>query len=490
MTADTSAQPLARVRRHVVVYTVGMFLSRAVAFVMLPVYTRYLTPGDYGALQLIVVTFEVVSIVAGSRLGAGVFHFYHKSDDSRHRRQVLSTALILMVATYTLASVLTFLAAAPLSRLVFGPQNDPDLIRIGAAILGLESLLIVPMAYIQVRERSGLFVAINTGKLALQLSLNILFVVVMQLGVKGPLYSTLISSALVGSLVTVMLVRDVGLSFSGSAARDLLRFGVPFVGSQIGTFISTYGDRYFLARVSNVGAVGIYGLAYQFGFLLHIVGLAPFQSVWDPMRFEIAKRSDRDELYARGFVYFNVIYLTTAVGIALYVHDFIRIMSAPSFHSAADIVPVILLAYVFQGWTEQQQLGLMISEKTERITWANWVAAGVALLGYALLIPPLHGLGAALATVAAFGARQWMVYVMSQRLWPIKYRWAPVVRLLLLATLVVVLAVLLPPFDLGTSLAARTALLGLYGLGIWFGRILTDADRQYVRGMALRWMPR
>jgi O-antigen/teichoic acid export membrane protein len=388
-----------------------------------------------------------------------------------------------MVGTYALASSLAFLAAAPLSRLVFGPQNDPDLIRIAAAILGVESLLMVPMAYIQVRERSGLFVAINTGKLALQLSLNILFVVVMQIGVRGPLYSTLISSVLVGGLVTAMLLRDVGVSFSRSAARDLLRFGLPFVGTQIGTFISTYGDRYFLVRASNVNAVGIYGLAYQFGFLLHIVGLAPFQSVWDPMRFEIAKRSDRDELYARGFVYFNLIYITTAVGIALYVHDFIRVMSAPSFHSAADIVPVILLAYVLQGWTEQHQLGLMVTEKTGRITLANWVAAGIALLCYALLIPLLHGLGAALATVVAFGARQWMVYVMAQRAWPIQFRWAPVVRLLLLASAVVIGAMLLPPFGLLMSLAARTALLGLYGLGVWFGRILTDSDRVFVRSV-------
>ena len=279
-----------------------MIISRAVAFVMLPVYTRYLTPSDYGTLQLIGVTFEVISIVAGSRLGAGIFHFYHKSDDLRRRREVLATALVLMVVTYALVSIATFMMAAPLARLVFGPENDPTLIRLAAAILGFESLLMVPMAYIQVRERSGLFVAINTGKLVLQLSLNILFVVVMQMGVKGPLYSTLISYAIVGSVVTVMLLRDVGLTLSKEAARDLLRFGVPFVATQVGSFICTYGDRFFLARATNVGAVGIYGLAYQFGFLLHYVGLAPFQGGWDPIRFEIAKRVDRDELYARGFV--------------------------------------------------------------------------------------------------------------------------------------------------------------------------------------------
>lgn len=483
MTGGPAAKPLARVGRHGFVYLAGMLLSRAVAFVMLPVYTRYLTPANYGTLQLIVVTFEVVSIVAGSRLGSGIFHFFHKAADERARRELLATALLLMVASYAAASGATYLAAEPLARLVFGPGNDPTLIRIAAASLFFESMLVVPMAYIQVRERSTLFVAINTGKLVFQLTLNIILVVVLRAGVRGVLYSTLLANAAVGLLVTGLLLKDVGLAWSRAAARDVLRFGIPFVGTQVGTFVSTYGDRYFLQRAANVTAVGLYGLAYQFGFLLHYVGLVPFQSVWDPIRFEIAKRSDRDELYGRAFVYFNVVYVTAAVGIALYVHDFIRVMSAPEFHTAADIVPLILLAYVFQGWTEHQNLGVLIRERTERITWANWVAAAVALVGYALLIPPLHGLGAALATVAAFGARQVMVYVFAQRLWPVRYRWAPVWRLLALAVVVVGVAMALPPLGLVTSLAARTGLLVIYGAGIWFAGVLTEADRSFVRGL-------
>ena len=157
-------------------------------------------------------------------------------------------------------------------------------------------------------------------------------------------------------------------------------------------------------------------------------------------------------------------------------------MSAPSFHSAADIVPIILLAYVFHGWTEQTQLGLMVTEKTERIAWANWGGAIVALVGYGVLIPPMGGLGAAIATVVAFGARQWMVYVMAQRLWPVRYRWAPVAKQLALAIVIVVIAVLLPPYGLVASLMIRTGLLVVYGVGVWFG-ILTDADRRFVHGM-------
>ena len=91
--------------RHGLVYGAGILLSRLVAFVMLPVYTRFLTPSDYGALQLVAMTFEVVSIVAGSRIAQGIFRFYHKADGESGRRDVLSTSLVLLGSTYLLASV-------------------------------------------------------------------------------------------------------------------------------------------------------------------------------------------------------------------------------------------------------------------------------------------------------------------------------------------------------------------------------------------------
>src|SRR5207245_2004604 len=81
------------------------------------------------------------------------------------------------------------------------------------------------------------------------------------------------------------------------------------------------------------------------------------------------------------------------------------------------------------SWTVMHNIGMQVQERTEYYTLANWVGALVALAGYALLIPRLLGLGAALATVASFGVREWMVYALSQRLWPVHYRWTPVIRL-------------------------------------------------------------
>ena len=467
--------------RHGLIYGLGAVMGRAVSFIMLPIYTRYLTTADYGVLHLIIVTLEVASIACGSRLAAGIFHFYHKAETSEAKRFVMSSALRLLIVTYGVAAVGLFVIAPQVSEFVFGNRGFTPLVRIGTASLAFESLILVPLAYLRLRNRSTLFIGINVAKLILQLTLNIVFIVLLDMGVRGILISTLATNVVVGSCLVGLLVKEVGLRHNWSATRDLVRFGLPMVATQVATFCTVYADRYFLRVAADMGVVGIYSLAYQFGFLLVALGAVPFFTVWGPTRFAIAQRADRDALYARAFVYFNIMLFTVAVGIVLFTYDVLRVMSAPEFLPAASIVPVVLVAYILQAWTKFQDLGILYREQTIYITMANWVAAGVALVGYVVLIPRYLAIGAALATVVAFAVRQVIVYAVSQRLWKINYKWAPVVRLMALAVAVSLGGWALPAADIIPSLAMRLGLFGVFGLGVWFFDILSEADRAAVR---------
>src|SRR2546429_9626039 len=91
---------MSRIGKHGLVYGGGIILSKAVAFIMLPVYTHYLTPADYGLLQLVDMVLEVASIVAGSRPGAGIFRYYHKANTPGKRPAGLSTALFALATSH------------------------------------------------------------------------------------------------------------------------------------------------------------------------------------------------------------------------------------------------------------------------------------------------------------------------------------------------------------------------------------------------------
>jgi O-antigen/teichoic acid export membrane protein len=466
--------------RHSLIYGAGILLSKAIAFVMLPVYTRVLTPSDYGALQLIETTLEVISIIAGSRLASGVFHYYYKAATEEAKRAVLSTALVVLVSSYGVASGATYVFAPRIAALVFGVADGTTVgyIRIAAGSLFLYSFLVVPISFLQLRERSMLFVGLNVARLVVQLSLNILLVVVLRIGVKGVLLSTLYTNLIFAVVMAALLVSAVGVRVSRGTAADLLRFGLPFVATQAATFVATFGDRYFLRSAADAAAVGVYGLAYQFGFLLAAVGYEPFNNYWEPKRFALARQPDCDALYARAFLYFNVLLFSVAVGITLFVGDVLRVMATPPFFGAAAIAPVVVIAYVMQSWTGFHNVGIMLRERTQYITYANWIGAAVALIGYAVLIPRWFGMGAAVATVLSFGVRELLVYIWSQRFWRVAYDWRPVLRVVALAFGVGIARFLLSPDSLWAAIVYHLTLLGIYAVGVWL-LVIPVADRGY-----------
>lgn len=466
------------VARHSLVYGFGILLSKGVSFLMLPVYTRFLTPSDYGVMELIDMTLDIIAMMAGGGIAAGIFRFYHKATSELERNAVVSTALQGLALSYVMVATVTFAAAPLLSDLVFQSVAYTPLVRIAAGSLAFQSLFIAPLAFIRVRKRSTAFIAANLAKLILALSFNIYFVVVLHMGARGVLTSTLIANAVVGTALGIITLRQVGLTWSHSALRDLLRYGVPLVVTQFATFVATFGDRYFLQHSSQLATVGIYTLAYQFGFILGTIGYMPLELVWSPMRFEVASRPDRDQIYARVFIYLNVLLITAAVGITLFIGDLLHVMTTPAFYAAAPLVPIILVAYVLQGWAGMQDIGIHYRERTGLLTLSNWLSAATALIGYAVLIPRLLGLGAAIATVAAFAVRYGATYYFAQRLWPVRYQWPPVVRIIACGTLVCGIAAVLPNVgDRFGSLLVHAALFVLYLLGIWHLGALPAADK-------------
>jgi O-antigen/teichoic acid export membrane protein len=472
-----------RVGRHTLVYAVGVLLDRSIAFVMLPVYTRFLTPSDYGVMELIGMTLDVIAMLGGARIAMGIFRYYHKAESERERNAVVSTALWTLAASYTAVGLATFLAADLIARLVFGTGEHAGLIRLAATSLACSSLMIAPLTWLQARERSTAFVTSQIAQAVLQLGLNLLLLVHFDLGVRAVFISSLVTKLVLGLALAGYLVSRVGFHFTRSATRDLLRYGIPLIGMQMATFIATFGDRYFLQHSADTAAVGLYSLAYQFGFLVASVGYMPFALIWDTVRFSVAKREDRDEVYARAFLFLSLMLVSFALAIVLFVDEILAVMTTPAFHPAARFVPVIVIAYVLQGWVSMQDVGIHIRERTEYLTIVNWAAALTALAGYAIFIPRYLGMGAAVVTVVAFAVRYLGCYLISQRLWRVEYRWDPVLRLVALAFVIGAIELWLPDLPLLASLAKSASLLAVYALCVWSFGVLSADERASLRGV-------
>lgn len=478
MSGQTSMRALGR---DTLVYGLGVVLSRVVSVLMLPVYTQFLSPADYGTLQLLQMTTDVAFVLFAAGTTAGVLRYYFKAATDRERNEVMSSAFVLVAALSAAAAIAVTLAAPLIARYALGGAGSPQLVRLAAASFLLESLFSVPLLYVQARQRAMLFIGANAVRLVLQLALNVLFLVVLERGVAGVLTGTLIANLLVGSWLARLMLRDTGLRPTGQAMRDLRRFGVPYQLVWAGTFVLTFGDRYFLQASHGAAVVGLYGFAYQFGFLVGSLGYMPVMRAWNPQRFQLAAepRPIRDARYSEGLLYLNLVIVTLGVGLCLFSTPVIAIMSSAAFHPAAAFVPMIVSAYVFQAWTDVAQFGIDVSEKTHYATIATW-SATLAILGlYWALIPPYGAMGAAAATLLAFAFRFLLFYHFAQRLWPVSYRWGRSLRLVSLAVIAVIAERLVRPASPMAQFGVAALIATAYAIATWV-TVLGPRDRARV----------
>ncbi|HEY4131893.1 MAG TPA: oligosaccharide flippase family protein [Gemmatimonadaceae bacterium] len=462
-----------------VIYGAGMVLSRAASFIMLPIYTRLLTPTDYGLLQMLDMTLEVLGLLVSAGWTYGIVRFYFKAETEEERRAVISSGFLLNVGLNLVGSVVMAIAAVPIWRYGLSGNGSPQLVLIAAANFTVGALTVVPLILLQMQQRALAHSSAGLAKLILQLSLNILFLVVLDMGPKGILLSTLISNSIIGGALAIWVIKSNGMRIRRRIVRDLRRFGLPYQVAMAGTFILTFGDRVFLEPMKGLAVVGIYSFAYQFGFLLDQIGRAPYARAWYPARYAIvnAPKEFRDAEYNKGVLNYSLILLTTAVGIALFVHPVLSLFAGSAYRSAADLVPIILVAYVMQAWGEVFQFGIDVSEQTKYSTYAVWASVAVIIPLYAVLIPYFSAFGAAIATALSFMVRLVCQFIFAQRLWHVNYRLRPHLRLLLIAAVVAIAAPYLRQPSPWVESAVMCGLLAIYAVVTWLW-VLDTNERQ------------
>lgn len=464
MTSAESADR--RLRRNTAFYGLNAVLSRAVSFIMLPVYTHYLTPSDYGVLALLQVVVEIAAVTLTAGTSFAVMRYYFKFEDEGHRNSVLASGFAFELSAAAVGTVGICIAAPWISEVVLKSAAPTSMVRLAGVNFFLAALGGTPTVFQEVRERAGTLTAVSLIRLLLQLSLNIVFVVGMSLNTWGVLWSTFIATVIMNGLLAALMLRHTGFRVQWSVMKDLRTFAWPSQITTAGNFILTFSERFFLGPMWGATVVGIYSLAYQFGFLLLQVGFTPFLQAWNPIRYKSISLpiADRNRQNLEGVFACNVLLLLVAVGISLFAKPGIRLMTAPAYQSAADLIPVVILAYVIAAWTLVVKFGIDVAEQPRYYTYATWASVAVTLGLYVVLIPQWGGWGAAWSTVAGFSVRFALTVLWAEKVWRVEYAWRRNAFLALAATVIASTPWVLPVQSTFQELA-----LGLLGTLAYLG---------------------
>ncbi len=466
-------------------YSVPIVVARLLSVVLLPIYTRYLTPSDYGTLELLDQVGSIAGILFGYNFSSSLGYFYFQKEDSDSRQLCTATAVLSSAAIGLLVGTLGYLASSALSRLVFGDESAVLYLKIHLTGMGLGFLIEALMVWLRVEDRPSVFLAAALTRVLLTAATVVPLLVFWRLRVTAVMIGNFIAAAAAVIGLAVFFLRRVPPRFDISLAARMLRFAIPLIAGTGAQFILNFADRFFIQKYQSTAEVGLYGLAYKIGMLILMV-YVPFYTYWSAQVYSILKREDGQMIFARTFTYVTLILSFTALGLLVAARPGIRVLTTPAYAAATAIVPVIVAAYFVRSIGDFFRCLFLVTNRTSLDAFCNWAGAAVCLAGYALLIPR-HGIwGAAFATLISFLFVAAMAIVWGRRLQPFWVESARLVKIGSVFAALVTLYYLVPVPGLGAQIAWGLFILCAFPALLWMLRFLSPKEEQAVSSVLAR----
>ena len=424
---------LKRLVSSLAAYQVADVVSKFIAVLLLPVYTRYIAPAGYGVVELLANGVILISILVRFGMIESFLRFYYSDADQERRDALARRATGFLLLTTTIVSIVLAVFAAPLSKVVLG-YRDPSIFRI--AVLGLWAFTNLEMAYalLRVDERLRAYATATLINVGLTIGASVALVVVLGQGAKGLLLGNYGASTVV--LVGVWwTLRDrlrprhhPGVETHGV----LFRFGLPTVPAEASVYALSIVDRYYIFHhgVSGPKQAGLYSIAVKLAGAVAFIVRA-FQYAWPPLAYSVRDDAEAARLYGLVTTYYLFVSGMVVAGLALLGRWVLRLLAAPSFFDAYKALPWVALGWALYGlWV----VFLVIAGRA-KVTTRNFPAALAGLVANVVLLlvlVPSHGIaGAGVALCGAYVVMIGVMHLLTRRAFAAAFEWRRLIQLAL-----------------------------------------------------------
>lgn len=481
---------LKRLARGFLVYGIGGILQKFMGLLLLPLFTRVLTPQDYGALAL--VGFVAVAVSSFFSLGTGnsmgLLYFKEKCQE-RRVTVIWSNAALMLANGFLLAGGLC-LAADSISMLVFETYAYADLLRLSFISLALASVMDPFLAYLRMEEKAKQYVALTLVSAPIAVALNAWFVLWFQWGIMGAALAGVVSTTVSVIAVGWVVARRLPLRIDVTLFIPLVRIGFPSIFGLFAFLLIDYADRQMLQRMAGLEALGVYSVGYNFGMVM-LLFVGAFGTAWPPFFMSFINRRDEARIiFGKVFRYYLLIFGVLLVGFFAAAKPLVVLLAGDRFQETYVVVGLVAAAYMMKGCYLIFLPGLYFEKKLIMQSVIEWVAALVNVALNLLWIPIFGIVGAAAATLVGYVMLPLCTWALGRQCLTVKYNWHAI---FFMSSLLLVACALIWWASLQSSLAAvlissmaivTLSVLALYRLGLDAG------ERQAVMSLFKTLLPK
>jgi O-antigen/teichoic acid export membrane protein len=400
-------------------YTATALLNSAVPFMLLPIFTHYLNPADYGLMSAIIAYATVISpfIVLGlPALFSTDFHLLERSELSRKSIAWLGLPLALggalIAASWMLENVLAKLLEVPSAWIPAIPL---------LALLGF-----IPQwagVVFQMDNRPKHFAVYQAAQGLLLMGTSIFFVVFLNMHWEGRLWSMLIVGVL-ASIFGFLTLRPF-LLISIPRMQDIneaLKFGAGLLPHSVLSQIIRQSDRLFILHFVGLSAAGKYAVGLQVASIM-LVLLSTFNQAWTPYLFKNLAQADKlrkQEIVILSYriaLVFVALFLVVNLASPLIFSTLI----SKQYQDAQRFVPWITLGYLFLGFYTLVTDYIFYTKKTYLFSILTTANAAINLTLNYICVENFGAIGVAYAFAVSSATMSIATWLLAHKVYPMPW---------------------------------------------------------------------
>ena len=474
--------------KHSIVYGVSNVAAKASGIILLPIYTKYFSVGEFGRLGLLlaIITIMIQVVILGQ--GQSLLRFVNQSENKDKKKSVLFSLSILILIISIIFVLIAEVTAPYLANILGDFQSYYPSLRISVYIVAVSVLNNIFQNKLRADEKSVFYTSLNLIKLVIMLIITIYFIVILKLGIDGVLFGQLISEIFVLIIILPPMIKQMEFEYDAEVVSSSLKFGIPLIFSALSMTLLNISDRFLIKFLANEEALGLYELGYRVAGILNMFFIMPISLTLLPVAYKIYNQPGDKEYYKKIMTYVTYLLVWGALFLSVFSKEIITLFSSNiSFIPAFEVVPIILFSYVFFGMSLISSLGFYLVGRTNYVAVITIVSA-LLNIGLNFILIPIYGImGAAINTLIAFVLLYFISLIVSNQFFKINFEHKRLFSLILLGVLLFFVSTLFNSMHLFQSVLLKLALVVSYPIILFVGSFYEATEIRLVKGFIKKW---
>lgn len=410
-----------RVIGNSVVYTLGNLLPQAMNMLLLSMFTRYLSPAEFGIFSYTTGVCAFLALVGHLSIHSYVLRHYFDCRTEEARRRLFGTIFGFLITYNAVLLVAEFLLLPVVFRAIGAQVPFEPYMRLALLNNAIEILAILPMTYFRVREQATHFVALSLSQALLNGILSFTLVVVMGTGILGRYYGVLAANVVLMGAYLLVMTRVATFSWDRAAIRSAIVFSAPLSVAGLFWLVQTMSDRLILERFVTLSQLGVYGVGFSIAYGLNSLSNGIYKAIEPQVyRLAVGAHLDRKIVMMKGYI----VLLLAVLGciIIAFSREILAVLAGPSFQESYKIVALLVVAVVLQGATIPASTYVIAIQRTHYVPLVNMAGAGTSVAANLALVPILGIYGAAASSIMASLATLWAYKLLTERVSAVRWQ--------------------------------------------------------------------